>query len=582
MRNAIMTIALVLAALPLAAHAGVAVPPTAPDWVLASGAGSPPFREGHAMAYDAARGRVVLFGGANEYDVFDFGDTWEWDGSAWVERTPAGSPPARFGHAHGVRHRAGARRALRRVRVLRRPRPRRHLGVGRERLGRARARRGPAGALRSTRWRTTRPGVASCSSAAPGPPAISRTRGSGTGAPGSRGRPPRARLPASTHAMAYDGARGRVVLFGGHGFDGSDRYFSDTWEWDGAPGSSGRRRRARRAASGTRWRTTSPRGRIVLFGGYDGDVPLGDTWEWDGGAWVERVALDEPAPRLGHAMAYDAARIASCSSGDSRGALLSTTPGSGTGPGSRRRRPRVRRPAPITRWPTTPRAGASCSSAATRGSRFSATPGSGTGTRGRRGRPQRRRRPACVHAMAYDSARGRVVLFGGYGRSGRRRRHVGVGRDHVDGADARGEPARPLRARDGLRQRAGARGALRRASDGFSFLGDTWEWDGNDWVEAAPAESPAARGYHAMAYDGARARAVLFGGLDALSFSPTPGNGTAANGCKGLSLRARRLGPTMHWPTMPPADAWCSSAGAALPAARLATPGSGTGAPGPR
>jgi len=33
------------------------------------------------MAYDAARGRTVLFGG---FGAVDFGDTWEWDGATWT------------------------------------------------------------------------------------------------------------------------------------------------------------------------------------------------------------------------------------------------------------------------------------------------------------------------------------------------------------------------------------------------------------------------------------------------------------------------------------------------------------------
>jgi Putative metal-binding motif len=63
--------------------------------------------------------------------------------------------------------------------------------------------------------------------------------------------------------------------------------------------------------------------------------------------------------------------------------------------------------------------------------------------------------------MAYDSARQRVVLFAGY---------------------------------------AGG------------FFADTWEWNGNDWVEQSLTPRPSARGVHAMAYDSARGSVVLFGG----------------------------------------------------------------------
>jgi hypothetical protein len=46
------------------------------------------------MAYDAATGTIVLFGGENIHGD-DFGDTWTWNGSAWTRQAPAISPAAR-------------------------------------------------------------------------------------------------------------------------------------------------------------------------------------------------------------------------------------------------------------------------------------------------------------------------------------------------------------------------------------------------------------------------------------------------------------------------------------------------------
>lgn len=66
-------------------------------WTQAASEG-PPARTLHAMAYDARRGRVVLFGGtaAPRPDAPAFGDTWEWDGSQW---TPvAGASPGPRDH----------------------------------------------------------------------------------------------------------------------------------------------------------------------------------------------------------------------------------------------------------------------------------------------------------------------------------------------------------------------------------------------------------------------------------------------------------------------------------------------------
>ena len=54
-------------------------------------------RTGAAMAYDAARTRAVLFGGLDGSGRHD--ETWEWDGSSWLERDVATRPPVRSHHA---------------------------------------------------------------------------------------------------------------------------------------------------------------------------------------------------------------------------------------------------------------------------------------------------------------------------------------------------------------------------------------------------------------------------------------------------------------------------------------------------
>lgn len=41
---------------------------------------------------------------------------------------------------------------------------------------------------------------------------------------------------------------------------------------------------------------------------------------------------------------------------------------------------------------------------------------------------------------------------------------------------------------------------------------DTWEWDGNDWIEMKPKTLPPARAGHMMAYDEKRGVVVMFGG----------------------------------------------------------------------
>jgi hypothetical protein len=109
----------------------------------------------------------------------------------------------------------------------------------------------------------------------------------------------------SGHALAYDANRSRVVLFGGAAADGSPQ--GDTWEWDGD--------------SWTQVEDTGPdarqdlqfafdanAARCVLFGGLAAANALrGDTWLWDGTNWTQAQDTG-PAPRRGHAQTYDAVR----------------------------------------------------------------------------------------------------------------------------------------------------------------------------------------------------------------------------------------------------------------------------------
>lgn len=43
-------------------------------------------------------------------------------------------------------------------------------------------------------------------------------------------------------------------------------------------------------------------------------------------------------------------------------------------------------------------------------------------------------------------------------------------------------------------------------------LGDTWIWNGTDWTQLHPANSPSARSFATFAYDAATGQLVLFGG----------------------------------------------------------------------
>ncbi len=66
-------------------------------WARRPTVSAPPARADHAMAYDPARQRTVLFGGRVAPTGAD--DTWEWDGTAWTRLFPTESPPPTYDHA---------------------------------------------------------------------------------------------------------------------------------------------------------------------------------------------------------------------------------------------------------------------------------------------------------------------------------------------------------------------------------------------------------------------------------------------------------------------------------------------------
>jgi hypothetical protein len=80
-------------------------------WLLITPASIlPAARTRTAMVYETSRGRVLLFGGTNNYGWAGFSDTWAWNGTAWQQLAPSVVPPARNGH--GLAHDALRGRTL--------------------------------------------------------------------------------------------------------------------------------------------------------------------------------------------------------------------------------------------------------------------------------------------------------------------------------------------------------------------------------------------------------------------------------------------------------------------------------------
>ena len=132
--------------------------------------------------------------------------------------------------------------------------------------------------------------------------------------------------------------------------------------------------------------------------------------------------------------------------------------------------------------------------------------------RGRNGHPTTVPDERDSHAMAYDLTRGRTVMFGGwdfnFAMLGETWEWDGV--DWVDAMPANSPSARlwPAMAFDTANNVI----VLFGGEVGGAEVDDTWHYDGIDWVQAQPASSPSPRSRHAMAYDISRGRTVLFAG----------------------------------------------------------------------
>ncbi len=114
------------------------------------------------------------------------------------------------------------------------------------------------------------------------------------------------------------------------------------------------------------------------------------------------------------------------------------------------------------------------------------------------------------HAMAYDAGRGVTVLFGGYNSISRNAETwewngTSWSQRFVSGPSARNYPAM---AYDAARHVTVLYGGF---VEGNTPDGETWEWDGAAWTKRTLA-GPAARYAHAMVYDQDRGVCVMFGG----------------------------------------------------------------------
>jgi hypothetical protein len=109
-------------------------------------------------------------------------------------------------------------------------------------------------------------------------------------------------------------------------------------------------------------------------------------------------------------------------------------------------------------------------------------------------------------ALTYDDAHGRALLFGGYDESNETNLNDTWEWDGVDWAQKFPLASPSKRSWHGL-----AYDSIRGRVVLFGPT-ETWEWDGAAWMQKFPAMSPPVRSNHALTFDGARGKVVLFGG----------------------------------------------------------------------
>ena len=214
----------------------------------------PSSRERATMAYDAARGVTVLFGGASQGTNAVYGDTWEFDGAGWVNVSADGGPAPVWG-ADMVYDSA------RNVCVL----------FGGRNNGNTQETWEWDGTQWTAKYTTVKPS------------------------------------PRHNHALAYDPARGVTILFGGTG-EGGVR-LNDTWQWDGATWTQIDTATAPAARSDHRMVYDPDQNAILLFGGTvsdDGGID-NECWQFDGTTWT-RILSPSPSPRKGFGLATDTNR----------------------------------------------------------------------------------------------------------------------------------------------------------------------------------------------------------------------------------------------------------------------------------
>lgn len=428
-------------------------------WSQMSPSTSPSAREGAAMAYDAAAQDLLLFGDLNGKN-----DTWHWTGSTWTRAIPSTSPGAPLGVV--MAYDSQSNQALLLGEFI----------------------YGNTSTVQTwqwtgSTWNLLNPPSNPTGSAAD--PSYDLTMAYDDAAnqivvviggstwlwTGTTWNPPSRTTPPgrSGAAIAYDGATGQTVLFGGCCY-GSSGVGNDTWLWTGATWNEVNPATSPSPRANALMAYDEATRQLVLFGGGGSRTTLNDTWVWTGNTWNQLSPTTSPASS-GTAMAYDPS---------TKNIVLF---GCGT-----------------TRNDTWIWDGTTWNQM-----RPSSVPPGGS--------------PA---AMAYDSTHGQLVLLDPGGP---------IGTWLWDGTNW-SQPSLPTdpssRIAVGLADDPASRELVLFGGiiGSGTLLGDTWVWSGTAWNQVNPVASPMNRDGPSMVYDPVTSQLVLFGGFGGLYLSDTWTYGT--------------------------------------------------------
>ena len=223
-------------------------------WSPVQPASSPVARNDASMAYDAARGVVLMHGGLLANYMF-VNDTWTWDGARWTLKSPSQSPPDAGGSqpiCWDAKHQVvllfdATARSI-------------HFPLSGGAAG---------GSELNQTWAWDGTGWTQLHS---------------NGAPSGHG--------AQPAGMTCDASRNSAVFFG-HVNGKPTTWTFDGSVWTQAPTTTGS------ASTDFSLAPDDARSVVVLFG------ENGDTWAWNGAVWTPQNPLHSPPPRRRASMSYD-------------------------------------------------------------------------------------------------------------------------------------------------------------------------------------------------------------------------------------------------------------------------------------